>query len=87
MGFARTARTPLQVAVFVVMVATQVIAQEKISLVGSGSNLAVSLYSEWTTKFEKQHPGMQVRYLGLGTSQSLKEIREGTGDFGGGRSR
>ena len=55
-----------------------------ISLVGSGSNLAGSLYSEWTAEFAKQHPGVQVRYLGLGTSQSLQEIRQGTGDFGGG---
>jgi phosphate transport system substrate-binding protein len=84
MRFARTARTSLQVAVFAVMVATPVLAQDKISLVGSGSNLAGSLYSEWTTEFEKQHPDVQVRYLPLGTSQSLQEIREGTGDFGGG---
>jgi phosphate transport system substrate-binding protein len=84
MGFARTARMMLQVAVFAVMVATPVIAQDMISLVGSGSNLAGSLYSEWTTEFAKQHPGVQVRFLGLGTSQSLQEIRQGTGDFGGG---
>lgn len=84
MRFARTARMLLQVAVFAAMAATQVIAQEKISLVGSGSNLAGSLYSEWTTEFAKQHPDVQVRYLGLGTSQSLQEIRQGTGDFGGG---
>src|ERR1700739_1030975 len=84
MRFARTARTSLQVAMFAVMAATPVLAQDKISLVGSGSNLAGSLYSEWTTEFEKQHPDVQVRYLPLGTSQSLQEIREGTGDFGGG---
>jgi phosphate transport system substrate-binding protein len=66
------------------MVATPVVAQDMISLVGSGSNLAGSLYSEWTAEFAKQHPGVQVRYLGLGTSQSLQEIRQGTGDFGGG---
>src|SRR6266852_3075784 len=84
MRFARTARMLLQVAVFAVMVAPPVVAQEKISLVGSGSNLAGSLYSEWTTEFAKQHPDVEVRYLALGTSQSLKEIREGTGDFGGG---
>lgn len=84
MRFARTARTSLQVAVFGVMVASPMLAQENISLVGSGSNLAGSLYTEWTTEFEKQHPGVQVRYLPLGTSQSIHEIREGTGDFGGG---
>src|SRR6266849_4304648 len=84
MRFARTARMLLQVAVFAVMVAPPVVAQDKISLVGSGSNLAGSLYSEWTTEFAKQHPDVEVRYLALGTSQSLQEIRQGTGDFGGG---
>jgi len=84
MRVARTARTLWQVAVLAVMVATPVVAQDMISLVGSGSNLAGSLYSEWTAEFAKQHPGVQVRYLGLGTSQSLQEIRQGTGDFGGG---
>jgi phosphate transport system substrate-binding protein len=84
MRVARTARTLLQVAVLAGMVATPVVAQDMISLVGSGSNLAGSLYSEWTAEFAKQHPGVQVRYLGLGTSQSLQEIRQGTGDFGGG---
>jgi len=84
MRFARTARMLSQVAVVAVMVAMPVIAQDKVSLVGSGSNLAGSLYSEWTTEFVKQHPDVQVRYLALGTSQSLQEIRQGTGDFGGG---
>jgi len=84
MRFARTARMLSQVAVLAVIVAMPVIAQDKVSLVGSGSNLAGSLYSEWTTEFGKQHPDVQVRYLALGTSQSLQEIRQGTGDFGGG---
>jgi phosphate transport system substrate-binding protein len=84
MRVARTVRTLLHVAVLAVMAATPVVAQEMISLVGSGSNLVGSLYSEWTTEFGKEHQGVQVRYLGLGTSQSLQEIRQGTGDFGGG---
>jgi phosphate transport system substrate-binding protein len=84
MRVARTARTLWQVALLAGMVATPVVAQDMISLVGSGSNLAGTLYSEWTAEFAKQHPGVQVRYLGLGTSQSLQEIRQGTGDFGGG---
>lgn len=59
-------------------------AQQAISLVGSGSNMAGSLYTAWTTEYGKTHAGVQVRYLPLGTSQSVKEIEAGTGDFGGG---
>ena len=60
------------------------VAQDAISLVGSGSNLAGPLYTAWTTQYVKLHPGLKVTYLPLGTAQSLKEIREGAGDFGGG---
>ena len=84
MSFARPARLLSQVAVCVGLLATALIAQETISLVGSGSNLAGSLYAAWTSDYEKAHTDVQVRYLPLGTSQSVKEIKAGTGDFGGG---
>jgi phosphate transport system substrate-binding protein len=66
------------------MLSRPLVAQETVSLVGSGSNLAGSLYAIWTSDYGKAQAGVQVRYLPLGTSQSLKEIKEGTGDFGGG---
>jgi phosphate transport system substrate-binding protein len=84
MIFTRTAKLVLQVAVCAVILAGPLGAQETVSLVGSGSNLAGPLYSAWTTEFGKVHPDVQVRYLPLGTAQSIKEIREGSGDFGGG---
>jgi len=59
-------------------------AQEAISLVGSGSNMAGPLYSEWMTEYGKLKPKVQVKYLPLGTAQSIKEIRGGSGDFGAG---
>ena len=84
----RKARIVLQVAVCTMvctaMLAGPLIAQEMISLVGSGSNLANPLYSAWTAQYAKLHSDVQVRYLPLGTAQSIKEIAEGTGDFGGG---
>jgi len=59
-------------------------AQEKIVLVGSGSNVPLRLYQAWIDEFNKRDPGVQVQYLALGTSQSIKQISEGSGDFGGG---
>ncbi len=84
MASARRARRFWQVAVCLGMLASPLVAQEAISLVGSGSNLAGSLYAAWTSEFAKTHPNVQVRYLPLGTSQSVHEIKAGTGDFGGG---
>src|SRR3974377_1588709 len=59
-------------------------AQETVSLVGSGSNLAGSLYTTWTAEYGKSHSGVPVRFLPLGTAESIREIKEGKGDFGGG---
>ncbi|HZR56959.1 MAG TPA: phosphate ABC transporter substrate-binding protein PstS [Terriglobales bacterium] len=77
-------KTLFHFAIWTMIVTTPLAAQDAISLVGSGSNLAGPLYSAWTTQFAKLHPNVQVTYLALGTSKSIKEIHDGTGDFGGG---
>jgi phosphate transport system substrate-binding protein len=59
-------------------------AQDKIMLVGSGSNVPLRLYQAWIDEFNKKDPGVQVQYLALGTSQSIKQVSGGSGDFGGG---
>lgn len=70
--------------IFMAMAAVPLAAQQAISLVGSGSNMAGPLYNEWMTEYGKLHPTVQVRYLPLGTAQSIQEIRGGSGDFGAG---
>lgn len=60
------------------------LADETFLLVGSGSNVPNPLYSVWVDEFNKRDPKVQVRYLPIGTSESIKEISRGTGDFGGG---
>jgi phosphate transport system substrate-binding protein len=84
MGFLGKARILLQVAVAVSLLARPLLAQDLVALVGSGSNLVSPLYSAWTAEYGKTHSNVRVRFLALGTSQSIQEIREGTGDFGGG---
>lgn len=59
-------------------------AQSAISIVGSGSNVPSPLYSVWIDEYNKKDPKLQVRYLPLGTSESIKQISAGSGDFGGG---
>lgn len=80
----RNVRVCLQAVTCLLVTFTPGIAQETISLAGSGSNLAAPLYSAWTVEYAKQHRGAQVTYLAVGTSQSIKTILAGTGDFGGG---
>ncbi len=59
-------------------------AQDKIVLVGSGSNVPLYLYDAWTREFNGRNASVQVRYLPLGTAESIKQISHGAGDFGGG---
>ncbi len=84
MVFSRKIKILLQVAVCLTLAISPLAAQDSISLVGSGSNVVNPLFSEWMSEFGKLHPILQVNYLSLGTSQSINEIRGGSGDFGAG---
>lgn len=66
------------------MAATPAAGQDKIVLVGSGSNVPLYLYEAWTHEFNQENGTVQVRYLPLGTEESIKQISHGVGDFGDG---
>lgn len=60
------------------------VAQNKISLVGSGSNVPINLYTAWTDEFNKKNTSIQVRYLSMSTMEGIRQISEGSGDFAAG---
>jgi phosphate transport system substrate-binding protein len=60
------------------------LAQESISLVGSGSSVPAPLYTDWAQVYNKRNAGIQMRYLPIGTGEGIKEISRGNGDFGAG---
>ena len=82
-SFQASARS-LLTAACCLLVATSGLAQNKISLVGSGSNVPINLYTAWTDEFNKKHPGIQVRYLSMSTMEGIHQISEGSGDFAAG---
>src|SRR6202167_2592704 len=59
-------------------------AQETVVLVGSGSSVPAPLYTRWTQEYGKRNPHIQMRYVPLGTSEGIKQISHGSGDFGAG---
>jgi phosphate transport system substrate-binding protein len=59
-------------------------AQDRIVLVGSGSNVPAPLFDSWAQRFNKRNPRTQLRYLGTGTSEGIEEISRGSGDFAAG---
>ncbi len=56
-------------------------------LVGSGSSVPVPLYTRWAHEFNQRDSGAQLRYVPLGTSEGIKQISHGIGDFGAGEVR
>ena len=62
-------------------------AQNAIVLVGSGSTVPAPLYSRWTQEYGKRSPNIQMRYLPVGTSEGIKQISHGAGDFADGEAQ
>ena len=59
---------------------------QSVVLVGSGSSVPGPLYEKWGQEYDKRNPGIQMRYLAVGTSEGIKQISRGVGDFAAGES-
>jgi phosphate transport system substrate-binding protein len=62
-------------------------AQSAVVLVGSGSTVPAPLYNRWAQEYDKRNPNMQMRYLPVGTSEGIKQISHGAGDFAAGEAQ
>ena len=63
------------------------LAQNAVVLVGSGSTVPAPLYNRWTQEYNKRNPKAQMRYLPVGTSEGIKQISHGAGDFAAGEAQ
>ena len=59
-------------------------AQQSVVIVGSGSTVPAPLYNRLAPEYGKHNSHVQMKYLPVGTSEGIKEISHGTGDFGAG---
>jgi phosphate transport system substrate-binding protein len=71
-------------ACFLLVLSCVVRAQDKISLVGSGSNVPSPLYAVWSDAFNQKSTSAQVRYLSMSTLEGIANVGKGTGDFAAG---
>jgi phosphate transport system substrate-binding protein len=62
-------------------------AQSTVVLVGAGSSVPAPLYTRWAKEYDKRNPTIQMRYLPVGTSEGIKQISHGAGDFAAGEAR
>lgn len=59
-------------------------AQQNIVLVGTGSTAVLPLFKSWAQRYAQYNPRARVEYLPFGTSEGLKQVSNGQGDFGAG---
>ena len=70
----------LPVTLLVVLAGSNVNAQ--ISLTGAGATFPYPMYSKWFDEYHKLHPDIQINYQSIGSGGGIRQITEGTVDFG-----
>ena len=51
-------------------------------LTGAGATFPYPLYSKWFDTYHKLHPDLQINYQSIGSGGGIKQVIEGTVDFG-----
>lgn len=57
---------------------------QQLTLVGSGSSVPLPLYARWSQEYSRRSSNVQVKYLPIGTSEAIRDISHGSGDFSAG---
>jgi phosphate transport system substrate-binding protein len=52
------------------------------TLNGAGATFPNPIYSKWFSEYSKLHPGVQVNYQSIGSGGGIRQVTEGTVDFG-----
>ena len=51
-------------------------------LTGAGASFPYPIYSKWFDEYRKSHPGVQINYQPVGSGGGIRQVTEGTVDFG-----
>ena len=73
--------------VAVALSTTRTRAQNSVVLVGAGSSVPAPLYNRLAQEYGKRGPNSQMKYLAIGTSEGIKQISHGVGDFAAGEAQ
>jgi phosphate transport system substrate-binding protein len=73
-------RCGLHVAIATVALAS--VAAGALSLTGAGATFPYPMYSKWFNEYHKIHPDVEINYQSIGSSGGIKQVTEGTVDFG-----
>lgn len=64
------------------LVALTGVAAAALSLTGAGATFPYPMYSKWFNEYHKVHPEAEINYQSIGSGGGIKQVTEGTVDFG-----
>ncbi|HEX8690889.1 MAG TPA: phosphate ABC transporter substrate-binding protein PstS [Longimicrobium sp.] len=53
-----------------------------VTLTGAGATFPYPIYSKWFDAYGREHPGVRVNYQSQGSGAGIRQVTEGTVDFG-----
>ena len=59
-----------------------VLAHAALSINGAGATFPYPMYSKWFDEYKKKNPGIEINYQSIGSGGGIKQVTEGTVDFG-----
>jgi phosphate transport system substrate-binding protein len=59
-----------------------VLAQNALLINGAGATFPNPIYSKWISEYGKQSKGIQINYQSVGSGAGIKQVTDGTVDFG-----
>jgi len=72
----------LLTALLVLAGAGIVLADNPLSINGEGATFPFPMYSKWFDEYHKKNAGVQINYQSIGSGGGIKQVTEGTVDFG-----
>ncbi|HXY23851.1 MAG TPA: phosphate ABC transporter substrate-binding protein PstS [Candidatus Acidoferrum sp.] len=75
-------RIPASIAVLVLGAAAVLLADNTLSINGAGATFPFPMYSKWFDEYHKKNPNLAINYQSIGSGGGIKQVTEGTVDFG-----
>jgi phosphate transport system substrate-binding protein len=63
-------------------IASLVLAAGALSITGAGATFPYPMYSKWFDEYHKKNPTVEINYQSIGSGGGIKQVTEGTVDFG-----
>jgi phosphate transport system substrate-binding protein len=71
-----------QIALLAALAISAVTAWSAETINGAGATFPAPIYQKWFEEFRKQHPDIQINYQAIGSGGGIRQLTEGTVDFG-----